>query len=137
MTTTLEIEQQLLPYYDELYAKADLKFKGLMLDPNNPYDNKLQLIRDTLNTFQFDPEVQNKIITLERRQLSRIFYWLDQRFKREQKAQREAIPDRYKSEDFKRFEKWERSYDPARHNIFNARKLSEQEVDERGIKLPQ
>jgi len=117
-------EEKLLPIYDKLYAESTLKFKGKMLDPAETYDNKLKLISGSTET------------PLAREELARIYYWLTERYKREQKSQRESIPNKYKSEEFKKYEKWEKEYDPARHSIYNSRRLTDKEIEERGIKKP-
>lgn len=121
----MEKEQQLLEYYDVLMEQADLKFQGMLLNPQYEYKAKLQLIQNKLGDIQ-----------LERAQLARLYYWLTQKFQRMQKSQREAIPDKFKSAEFKQYEKWEREYDPARHSIYTAKKLSEQDIKDRDIQLP-
>lgn len=123
----METEEKLLPFYDALFAEADLKFQGKIIDPTVAYETKLGLVEERARAHAA-PE-------LSRRELARLYYWLFEKFKRAQKSQRETMPDRYKSEDFKKYEKWEREYDPARHSIYTARKLSEKEVEARNINL--
>lgn len=122
----MEKEQQLLEHYDVLIKQSDLKFQGVLLNPQYEFETKLSLIKTKLGDVQ-----------LERAQLARLYYWLTQKFQRMQKSQREEIPDKFKSVEFKQYEKWEREYDPARHSIYTAKKLSEQEIQDRDIQLPE
>jgi len=126
----MDPHEKLLPYYDYLLDNADLKFQGMLLNPQHEYDSKLSMIKDRLAP-KLDPA-----LPLERPQLARLYYWLTQKFQRMQKSQREVMPDKYKSPEYKQYEKWEREYDPARHSIYTAKKLSQQDVEERGLQLP-
>ena len=72
-------EERLLPFYDKLYEESTLKYKGKLLDPAEPYENKLKIISVGIEE------------TLTREELARIYYWLTERYKREQKSQRECI----------------------------------------------
>lgn len=117
-------EDKLLPIYDKLYDTSTLAFKGKMFDPTVPYESKLEYLQSLI------------YIKLSRVELAKIYYWLDERFKREQKSQREAIPNKYKSEEFKKYEKWEKSFDPARHTYYNSKRLTDQEIKDKGIEKP-
>lgn len=122
----MELEERLLPIYDELMESTigDLKFQGFLLDPTHTYESKLQLVSSRSNK------------KLERKELARLYYWLTQKYQRMQKSQRENIHAKFKSPEYKQYEQWEKTYDPARHSIYNARKLSEQEIAEKNINLP-
>lgn len=101
-------DEKLLPIYSKIYENATLEFKGKILDPSFSYDLKLETVLKISGS------------ELSRQETARIYYWLYERFKKEQKIQKEKIPDKYKTEEYKKYEEWVENYDVSIHNIYNS-----------------